>query len=84
MIKTKGWPKREKWRYYVGVTTKGLAREVFRSKTPPTYGSHGDTYCYVVGPFHRKMDAVDFVEHKHYMAPTAVLSTSFRACRMEE
>lgn len=71
-------------RYYVGIKAGSYVHEAFASESPPTTKSHGHIYLYSIGPFHRKMDAVDYVEHQHYMAPVPVLSTKFRACKSEE
>jgi hypothetical protein len=70
-------------KYYVGVKKGSMEHEVFGSHVEPTAPTVGGKYIYSIGPFHRKMDAVDFVEHQHYLSPILVLSSSFRACKKE-
>jgi hypothetical protein len=70
-------------KYYVGRLKDSTECEVFSSHVEPTELTVGGKYIYSIGPFHRKMDAVDFVEHKHYLSPILVLSSSFRACKKE-
>lgn len=70
-------------KYYVGRKKDSTEYEVFSSRVEPTYLEVGSKYAYSIGPFHRKMDAIDFVEHKHYLSPILVLSSSFRACKQE-
>jgi hypothetical protein len=70
-------------KYYVGCLKDSTEYEVFSSRVEPTDKTVEGRYTYSIGPFHRKMDAVDFVEHKHYLSPILVLSSSFRACKKD-
>ena len=72
---------KQRLRYYVGVKAVSHVYEAFGSRTEPTLHEYDGRYLYAIGPFHRKMDAVDFVEHKHYLSSSPIISTAFRACK---
>jgi hypothetical protein len=70
-------------KYYVGRQKRfdGM-HEVFGSHVEPTEPTVGGKYIYSIGPFHRKMDAVDFVEHQ--ALPVADLGSFFFVQSMQK